>query len=155
MRNVRSRIQEATSALQFELLQRLEVLDNDRATMRATLTAEADAQAAEIKTLAAKLKTAAADKKTLVGDLCNGKMRNKKVEEALTAEVKTLAAKLKSSTAKEERLDADLYDEKMSNKKVEQDLKKSEQAVKEERAWRSANSDAIQKLREIKATLEK
>ena len=154
MRNVRSRIQEATSALQFELLQQLEVLDNDRATMRATLTAEADAQAAEIKTLAAKLKTAAADKKTLVGDLCNGKMRNKKVEEELT-EVKTLAAKLKSSTAKEERLDADLYDEKMSNKKVEQDLKKSEQAVKEERAWRSANSDAIQKLREIKATLEK
>jgi hypothetical protein len=59
-----------------------------------------------------------------VADLYNEKIRNKKVEEALTAEVKTLAAKLKSSTAKEERLDADLYDEKMSNKKVEQDLKK-------------------------------
>ncbi|CAN9433060.1 unnamed protein product [Alternaria sp. RS040] len=155
MRNVRSRIQEATSALQSELLQQLEVLNKDRAAIRATLTAEADAQAAEIKMLAAELKTAAADKKTSVMDLYSEKMRNKKVEQALTAEVKTLAAKLKLSTAKEERLDADLYNEKMRNKKVEQDLKKSEQALKEERAWRSANDDAEQKLKEIKAILEK
>ncbi|CAN9419359.1 unnamed protein product [Alternaria alternata] len=83
MHNATSYIKEATSALQFGLPQQLEVLNNDRARMRATMAVEADAQAAEIKTQAAKIKTLTADKKTLEADLYNERMRNKKTEQDL------------------------------------------------------------------------
>ena len=143
MRNATSRIKEATSALQSELLQQLEALDNDRDTIRTRLTAENDTQAAEIKTQAAKIKSLAANKETLEADLYDEKMRNKKVEEALTAEVKTLAAKLKTAAADKKTLEVDLYNQKTRNKNLEQNLQ-------EERIQSCANRDAIKELREIK-----
>lgn len=121
MRNAASRIKEATSALQFELLQQLEALDNDRDTIRTRLTAD-------IKRLTAENDTQA-------------------------AEIKTQAAKIKTLAANKETLEADLYDENMSNEKTEQDLKKAEQALKEERTRNYANRNAIQKMREIMANL--
>ncbi|KAH8624487.1 hypothetical protein IG631_21226 [Alternaria alternata] len=113
MHNAMTLVKEAISALQSEHVQELGYLRNDRDTIRTTLTAEI---------------------KTLEASLYDEKMRNKKVDEAHTEKVERLDAEIKTLTADQNISGADLYDEMVRNKKIEQDLKKSQKALKEERA---------------------
>jgi beta-galactosidase/beta-glucuronidase len=83
MRNATSRIKEATSALQFELLQQIEALDNDRDTIRTRLTADIKRLTAENDTQAAEIKTQAADNKALEADLYDEEMKHKKTKQDL------------------------------------------------------------------------